>query len=161
MKTRTWSFLSVVFVAAVADSVVFVRHAELEYAAYDELRKAGATGDDWVSFEELITGRPPIVQLKIPANIAKEDAFRCLRHMHNLESLTLAYDSLTDDEISTISTLRLNSFTFTGNYPTDESVPNVLRFSTIRFLYVPSGNLSAKSVQRLQRELPSVRIEVL
>ena len=93
------------------------------------------------------------------ANIPKDDAFRCIRHMRNLESLELAYDSLTDEEILIISNLRLNSLVFTGNYPTDETVSDLLVFSKIRFLYVPSGNLSDDSIEHLRLGLPSVKIE--
>lgn len=160
MNTRLLIAVSIVMASLVGGCVLTVRNAELEYAAYNELRKAGATGDDWVGLLELVTGRPPIVQLNIPGSIPKDDAFRCLRDMHNLEGLTLAYDSVTVEEISTISSLRLSSLTFTGNYPTDNTVSDMLRFSTLRFLYLPSGNLSDDSIKRLRLSLPSTKIEI-
>ena len=160
MKTQTKIVASTVLATVIVCCVIAKRNAELEYAAYDELRNAGATGDDWVSLLELVTGRPPVVELYIPISIPKDDAFRCIRQMHNLESLTLAYDSLTDEEISTLSNLRLNSLTFNGNYPTDEAVSGLLGLSTIRFMDIPSGNLSDNSIQRLRLGLPSARIEI-
>lgn len=160
MKLQTRIVALTLLAAVIGSCVIAKRNAELEYAAYDELRNAGATGDDWVSLIELVTGRPPIVQLEIPANIPIGDAFRCVRQMHNLKSLTLAYDRLTDQEISIISDLGLNSLAFTGNYPTDETVSDLLTLSTIRFLYVPSGNLSDDSIERLRLGLPSAKIEI-
>ena len=159
MKTRILMVVSTVLAAVIGCCVITKRNSQLEYAAYNELLNAGATGDDWVGWLELVTGRPPVVQLDVPANIPKEDAFRCIRHMRNLESLELAYDSLADEEILIISNLRLNSLVFTGNYPTDETVSDLLVFSKIRFLYVPSGNLSDDSIEHLRLGLPSVKIE--
>jgi hypothetical protein len=88
--------------------------AEREYAAYDRLRALGATGDDWVSFKEFITGRPPVVQIDIPESIPVETALEALKDMRNLESITLRHNSFTNDEINSIK--RLNKpVTFGSN----------------------------------------------
>lgn len=160
MRHRTVIVASTVLAAVIGFYAIAKRNAELEHTAYDELRNAGATGDDWVGLLEFVTGRPPVVQLEIPASIPTEDAFRCIRQMHNLESLTLAYDRLTNEEISIISDLRLNSLAFTGNYPTDKTVSDLLGFSTVRFLYVPFGNLSDDAIERLRQGLPFAKIEI-
>ena len=75
------------------------RHlAEREYAAYHRLRALGATGDDWISFKEMITGRPPIVQIDIPATVPFDTALESLADMGNVESITLHRASISNEE---------------------------------------------------------------
>ncbi len=80
--------------------------AEREYAAYHRLRALGATGDDWVSFKELITGRPPIVQIDIPETVPLNIALESLADMPNLESLTLRHTTFSNDELNTLKRIK-------------------------------------------------------
>lgn len=95
--TRVFIVLAIVL-APVAGIVAMNVRADREYAAYEELQSYGATGDDWVGLCELVTGRPPVVQLWIPETVPKEVTFRCLPHMIHLEALRMEYESYTDEE---------------------------------------------------------------
>lgn len=135
------------------------RAAHREYAAYKGLCAAGATGDDWMSSQELFTGRPAIVQIRIPANIPPETAFAALPSLKNLESLTLAYPSLSSDQLGTIQRLKLESLRFEGGFPRDADVSLLAGLRGLRFLTVPSTNLSAEAQARLKALLDRTRIE--
>lgn len=163
-QTRTTTKLvtllsTAVVVAVVLAAVVSVRAAaEREYAAYDALRSLGATGDDWVSFGEFITSRPPIVQIEIPANLPTETAFHLLPELSNLEAVTIAYDSLTDDQLNAIGNLRLESIRFTGAFPSDDDVRRLSHLRGTRFIYIPSSNLSERGHKQVQDLLPSSNV---
>jgi hypothetical protein len=139
--------------------VIEWRDAHREYAAYGALRELGATGDDWVSFRELFTGRSPIVQIRIPAHIQPELAFSALPNLKNLEALTLAYPSLSTDQLGAIQRLKLESLRFEGSFPRDADVSSLAGLRGLRFLYVPSTNLSAEAQARLKALLYPARIE--
>lgn len=130
-----------------------------EYKSYHKLCAMGATGDDWVSFREYITGRPPIVQIDIPAHIPPKSTFDALPNLQNLEALTLAYPSLSTDQLQTIQRLRLQSLRFTGSFPRDPDVPELACLRGVRFLYIPSTNLSTDARSILKTLLPSCKIQ--
>ena len=52
-----------VAVSLLAAAAIERKAARRERASFERLCAMGATGDDWVSFRELLTGSPPIVQL--------------------------------------------------------------------------------------------------
>jgi hypothetical protein len=135
------------------------RAADREHESYKSLRAMGATGDDWPSLREFITGRPPIVQIDVPANIEPKTAFDALRNLQNLEALTLAYSALSTDQLRSMQRLRLNSIRFQGSFPRDSDVPDLVCLRGVRFLYVPSKNLSVDAQSRLRSLLPSSQIE--
>ncbi|QDU45992.1 hypothetical protein Mal52_44890 [Symmachiella dynata] len=152
--------IAIVVCVAVVVSILTVRRAaEREYASYETLCSLGAEGDDWVSFLEIITGRPPIVQLEIPAEVPKETTFALLPDLRNLEALTLAYDSLTDRQLDTISELGLNSLNFEGDFPTDSDISRLSRFRGVQFIYVPPGNLSSEAQNKVRALLSSSIID--
>ena len=101
------------------------RNAEREYLSYNTLCAMGATGDDWVSFREIFTGRPPIVQINIPAHIAPDTTFDALPHLRNLEALTLAYRSLSASQLRTIQRLKLQSLSFEDSFHGDADIPKL------------------------------------
>jgi hypothetical protein len=140
--------------------IIFERKAaQKEYASYNRLCSMGATGDDWISFRELVTGKPPIVQLIIPAHIPEKMAFDALPDFQNLEALTIGYPSLNSGQLRIIRQLHLNALTFAGDYPGETNVQELAPLRDIRFLYIHTNNLSFDAQSKLQSLLPSTRIE--
>ena len=135
------------------------RAADREYAAYETLCSMGATGDDWVSFREFITGRPPVVQVEIPSAIPPDVAFDLLPDLHHLEALTLAYPSLTVDQLNAVADLDLDYLQFTGDFPSDFDVARLSCLRNVRFLDLTATNLSADAKAQLRSLLPSSKIE--
>jgi len=134
--------------------------ARRERASYDQLCQQGAIGDDWVSWRELITASPPIVQLEIPATIPPETTFQLLPDLYNLEYLSLNYDALTDNQLKLIERLDLESLTFSGRFPSDNDIERLASLRSLRFLHVPATNLSPAAATRLQSLLPSCKVTV-
>ena len=151
--------VSLVFLLPLFWIVMERRTAEREYMSYNTLCAMGATGDDWVSFREIITGRPPIVQINIPAHIAPESTFDALPDLRNLEALTLAYPSLSADQLRTIQRLRLQSLRFEGSFPRESDVSELACLRGVRLLYIQSTNLSVDAQAKLRALLPLSRIE--
>jgi hypothetical protein len=160
-RFSTRALLSVTFLvaAALAAVVALRRAAEREYASYDALKSLGAMGDDWVSFLELVTGRPPIVELYLPQTVPPDQAFRLLPDLRNLEGLILDYSTLSEAQLEIIRDLRLHSLRFVGDFPTDADVDRLSGFRGIQFIYVPTSNLSSDAKKRLQTLLPSTLVE--
>jgi hypothetical protein len=134
------------------------RAAAREYSAYARLCAMGATGDDWVSFREIVTGKPPIVQIDIPAGIPPQTAFAALPELRNLEALTLAYSTLSTEQLEAVQRLRLNSLRFQGRFPRDADVPQLAGLRSVRFLYLQATNLSVDAQTELRTLLPSTQI---
>ena len=84
--------------------------------------------------------------------------FDLLPYLKNLESVTITYDSLTDDQLDTIRDMRLNSIRFDGDFPTDDDVDRLSRFRGTRFIHMPSANLSRKAQRRAQKVLSSSKV---
>jgi len=148
--------IAIVASVAVVVSILTVRRAaEREYASYEMLCSLGASGDDWISLLEFVTGRPPIVQVEIPADVPVETTFALLPDLHNLEALTLAYDSLTDRQLDTIGELSLNSLSFEGDFPSDSDINRLSRLRGVQFIYVPPGNLSSEAQNKVRALLSS------
>lgn len=151
--------IALVTIAVVVVLIAAVRRAaEREYASYKTLCSLGATGDDWVSILEFVTGRPPIVQIRIPACVSVHTTFALLPDLHNLDSLTVAYDSLSDEQLDAIRNLGINSLCFEGDFPSDADVNRLSRFRGVRFVHIPSGNLSAEGRHELRGILRSSEV---
>lgn len=129
-----------------------------EYAAYHELCELGAEGDDWISPKELITGRPPIVQIRIPASIDPQVTMTLLPTLNNLEALTLEYDTMTANDMRVVESLSLRSLTFCGGFPTDDDIEQLSIFDTVPFLTLPAERLSDQSISHLQELLPHTKL---
>ncbi len=162
MGMRQPVFLLSVFVVFVSLCSLWIiserRAADRERAAFENLIAMGASGNDWISLRELITGRPPVVTMDIPAAIPVQTAFEALPHLKNLEFLTLAYPTLTADQISVIERLKLVSLRFKGTFPTDHNIDQLSALRGVKFLQVPSRNLSANAQEKLQSLLPTSEI---
>ncbi|WP_146441081.1 hypothetical protein [Crateriforma conspicua] len=152
--------LSIGVVAMVYSCVTLRLSAEREYAAYDQLRAMGATGDDWISFTELITNRPPVVQIDIPASIPQGKSLALIRDMPNLEYVGLAYNKFSDSELDQLAGLSLHSIRFEGAFPSDSDANRLSRFRGLRFLTIPELNLSDESLAELRSVLPQCRVSV-
>ena len=138
-----------------------IRNAEREHASFEKLCELGATGDDWVSFKEFITGRPPIVQLAIPSTVRTSLAVELLPDLGNLESLSVALDSPSNSDLDVIRDMGLRSLHFCGTFPREEEIGRLARFGRLEFLYLKQKNqLSDGAVDRLKRQLPNTRIEL-
>lgn len=157
-RTIVIGAIAIVVVSMVFWVVAEKGAARRERAAFKTLCELGATGDDWMSFREIITGSPPIVQIVVPANIPQDTAFDLLANLPNLESLTLEYATLTDTQLITIQQLHLESLGFKGNFPSNSDIKRLTCLRGIRFLYVPSRNLSEHSQTELQSLLPTSQI---
>ena len=151
--------VTLAFSLAVVWIILERQAAGREYAAYDRLCAMGASGDDWVSFLEIITGKPPIVEITIPEDIAPEITFDALPNLGNLETLILAYPSLSVNQLQVIQRLRLRSLRFEGSFPRESDVSELACLHGLRFIAIPSNNLSADAQSRLRSLLPSCRIE--
>lgn len=160
MTKRASYLMLAAIVVAIGMSVVVNRNAAIEYAAYKELQSHGATGDDWVGLSELITGRPPIVELEIPSNVPRDVAFRCISEMRNLESLSLSYDSMSETERELVADLGLDSLRFSGAYPTNNNLTELASFTRLRFLYLPPCVTSKTSLANLQAAMPRTKITI-
>ena len=136
------------------------RDANREYAAYGRLCDAGASGDDWVGFSEIVTGKPPIVQLNVPETVDRSLAFNLIPDMVHLESLSIAYGNLSYDELALIPRIGLNSLQFSGHYPQNADAIDLRVLSSIRFLTIPNGRLSDETLASLQSEMARTKIVV-
>ena len=132
---RSFAIVATLIAFGALFCIISIGNAEREYESYEKLCSLGATGDDWVSFREFITGRPPIVQLDLPPTIPVDVAMELVTDLHNLESLTVSFDSLTDSQLSTIRNLKLNAIHFNGEFPSDAEIDRLAAFSDVRFLY--------------------------
>ena len=135
-----------------------IRNAEREYSAYRRLCELGASGDDWVSFNEFITGRPPIVQIDIPKETPQNVAFELLPNLNNLESLSIEYDSLTNDDLNVLLKLELHTLEFKGEFPFDVYVQRLSLLRSLKFVYIRKNQLSADYLARLRSMLPRTKI---
>jgi hypothetical protein len=149
-----------VVVCVLLAAAIEIRAARRERASYERLCEMGATGDDWVSFREFITGSPPIVQLEIPSTVPREVAFELLPDFYNLEYLGLQYESLSDEQLEVISRLRLDALRLGGPFTSIDDVERLARLRGLRFLYLPNAELSPAAAGRLQSLLPLCRISV-
>ena len=155
---RSFAIVATLIAFGALFCIISIGNAEREYESYEKLCSLGATGDDWVSFREFITGRPPIVQLDLPPTIPVDVAMELVTDLHNLESLTVSFDSLTESQLSTIRNLKLNAIHFNGEFPSDAEIDRLAAFSDVRFLYLPANQVSPDSMRRLQSMLPNASV---
>jgi hypothetical protein len=137
-----------------------IQSAEREYAAYNQLRSLGASGDDWFSLTELITSRPPIVSLSVPKSVPCNVALDQIARMPNLEYLELEYDRLSDLEVKRIAELRLHSIAFRGDFPHDDDIQSFANFRGIRFLKIQRAEPRGDIVERLNAIIPGTKITI-
>ena len=158
-KIRHLLILVTLIAIIVAYCTTLIGNSEREYSSYQQLCDLGAVGDDWVSYKELITGRPPIVQIDIPRETPKQLALQLLPNLNNLESLSIEYDSLTNDDLDALQRLGLRSLEFAGEFPGDLDVQRLSRLRHLKFLYIPANQLSPSYLHRLRVLLPSTKID--
>ena len=115
-----------------------IRLARHEYRAYQELQELGATGDDWVGWREIF-GYPPLVQVDLSGTIQIEHAMEHLRHLENLEYLSIDGIQLTDSNLANLADL-------------------LAELTNFRWLNLSGTRLSDEEVHELQMSLPNCTI---
>ena len=63
---RSFAIVATLIAFGALFCIISIGNAEREYESYEKLCSLGATGDDWVSFREFITGFPHYSSLQIP-----------------------------------------------------------------------------------------------
>ena len=133
-----------------------------EQAAYRELCRRGARGDDWPGWKEVFLGRrhAPIVQIILPASLPLDEALPHLGHLDNLESVEVYAHRIDVDDLSALSELDwIDSLRLSSTELTDDAVPQLAQFHHLRWLYLDNTALTDSGFDRLQIALPECTIE--
>ena len=135
------------------------QRATKEHKAFDKLRKFGVYKDDWVNFQELLTGKTAIHDLYVPKNAPAEIVFEQLPNFVNLRNLSIEGDKFTKSQIKLMRNLNLTGLDFEGKFPSDEDVSLLYQLTNLRYLSLRGDHLSNESKRMLTAALPSTNIE--
>jgi hypothetical protein len=161
-RTRTFLILVTVFGVALALLSREATHAFREQAAYQELQRRGAWGDDWPGWKELFLGRKyaPIVEISLPKNLTIQEALPFLTRLDNLKSLSIQSESIPVDELMNLESLNwIDSLYLNSVAVTDDSVAAIAGFGHLRWLSLKHTRISEAGRQRLQAALPNCSIQ--
>jgi Leucine-rich repeat (LRR) protein len=162
-KTRTLLILISLFSVVLGFLGREATQAFREQAAYRELLRRGAIGDDWPGWKEFYLGRKyaPIVDMSLPKQLSIREALPYLAHLDNLQGLDVNCESVDLEELQNLRSLNwIDSLRLTSAAVTDDSVSVLSQFEHLRWLHLKGTSITGGGRERLQAALPTCRIEL-
>lgn len=136
--------------------------ARYEQAAYRDLVRRGAIGDDWIGWKEIFLGREyaPIKQIHLPKTLTIREALPLLRQLDNLKSLEISCSSIDVQELESLHDINwIDSLTLYSVAISDDSVSLLSKFDHLRWMYLDGTQISDSGARQLTVELPNCRIQ--
>jgi hypothetical protein len=132
--------------------------ARNEKYAVEELRKLGASTDDWPGWQEVLFGHdyPPVVEVELRNVKQLDGAFEYLRDLTNLEHLDLGGTKTTDHHLKSLRDLAvIESLDLKGTLIRDTGLEHISRLSRLRHLSLEDTKVTDGGVKKLRQALPN------
>jgi hypothetical protein len=135
--------------------------AEKERNAAEELRKLGASTDDWPGWQEIVFGHnyAPVVEVDIYTVQQLGAASGFLKDLPHLEHLDLSGTQATDHDVKSLRDLSvILSLDLSGTRITDAGLKDISQLRRLQFLTITGTGVTEHGAEELARTLPNCKI---